>query len=225
VRNVRCVGAIFVALATVGILAACTPKPTPAPTPVAHVATYQLHATYFSQASGLSVVIDPEMFEEAMGNPPGIGSEGISHAKDIRPVLANAAAGTALLSSRAAVLGITLGQWQKAAGTVTFTCVNGSEKATSRLTGLIPNAQYSAFVVHTDAAGTASYTPWGNSDGTNNNFSADADGIANSTDTVSGCLGKSDAIAIIWHSDGEPHGTTPGVLGVSAHDNLIAPLP
>jgi len=102
---------------------------------------------------------------------------------------------------------------------------NGSEQAISHLTGLIPGGAYSTFVVHLDVQGAGRFTPWGDAQGTTNNFTADTTGTASPTNTVPGCLTSRAAVVIIWHSDGHPHGPTPGELGVSWHNSLITPLP
>ncbi|WAH98160.1 hypothetical protein [Arthrobacter sp. MMS18-M83] len=129
------------------------------------------------------------------------------------------------MAADGSALNITLGQWEKAAGTVSFSCTAGGENAVSHLTGLVPNGSYSTFVVHLDVQGPGRFTPWGDSQGTTNNFTADANGAATATNTVSGCLGNREAAVIIWHSDGKPHGPTPGTLGLTWHNSLITPLP
>jgi len=77
---------------------------------------------------------------------------------------------------------------EKAAGTVAASCTNGSEQAISHLTGLIPGGSYSTFVVHLDVQGAGRFTPWGDAQGTTNNFTADTTGTASPTNTVPGCL-------------------------------------
>jgi len=114
---------------------------------------------------------------------------------------------------------------EKAAGTVAFSCVAGSEQAISQLSGLIPAGSYSTFVVHLDVQGKGRFTPWGDASGSTNNFTASASGTASVSNSVSGCLTSREAAVIIWHSDGRPHGATPGVLGVTWHNSIITPLP
>lgn len=123
-----------------------------------------------------------------------------------------------------AALTITRGVWESAAGSVNFSCVDGGERATSRLTGLIPGATYSTFVVHLDIQGPGRFTPWGDAAGTTNNFTADPSGAAAPVNTVPGCTTSNEAIVILWHSDGQTHGTTPGKLGVTWHNSLITPV-
>lgn len=103
--------------------------------------------------------------------------------------------------------------------------MNGSERATSTLAGLIPSATYSTFVVHLKVQGAGRFTPWGNAAGTTDNFTASSSGTASPANTVTGCLGADSAAVIIWHSDGQTHGSTPGTLGVTWHNSLITALP
>lgn len=117
-----------------------------------------------------------------------------------------------LLGADGKPLGITFGQWEKAAGTVAFSCVRSRERATSTLTGLIPSAMYSVFVLHTVVDGPGRFTPWGDNGGTTNNITATATGAAASTNTVDGCLGGDEGALIIWHSDGATHGRPPARL-------------
>lgn len=196
-----------------------TTTPSPAQTP------YQLHMDFFSRESKLGTVIDPQVFQSSPGAPVGSGPQGISHAAGTVPASKAGDPGTALLAADGSALNITLGQWEKAAGTVSFSCTDGREEAASHLTGLIPNGSYSTFVVHLDVQGPGRFTPWGDSQGTTNNFTANANGSATATNTVSGCLGNREAAVIIWHSDGKPHGPTPGTLGLTWHNSLITPLP
>ncbi|MFY9914719.1 MAG: hypothetical protein WAK18_08640 [Nocardioidaceae bacterium] len=131
-----------------------------------------------------------------------------------------ASSSTPLVGADGTPLGITLGQWQQAAGTVTFTCEGSKLLAASTLTGLIPSATYSTFVVHAQRDGPKLFTPWVDRAGTSNDFTASATGTASPTSTVHGC--SSADVIIIWHSDGKTHGKSPGQIGVDWHTTLIA---
>ncbi len=202
-----------------------SPAPAAPPGGVAASVAYQLHMDFFSRESKLSPVIDPQVFLASPGTPAGTGQQMIRHVAGVRPAPKASAPGTALLGPDGAPLHITAGQWQKAAGRVTVSCRKGAERAVSRLRGLIPSGSCSTFVVHLDVQGPGRFTPWGDPQGTTNNFTAGADGAATPSDTVPGCLGSRAAAVIIWHSDGRPHGPMPGVLGVTWHNSLITPLP
>lgn len=238
-RHVR--GALAIAGATIAtvLLAACgsnagtsaqssptSPAPTDASsTGAAEQADYELHMVFFSQESKISPAIDPQVFVAAPGAKAGIGPQMIKHSAGVAPAKQAGPPTAALLAANATPLKITLDQWKKAAGTVTFSCLNGNERAASTLTGLIPSATYSTFVVHLKIQGAGRFTPWGNAAGTDNNFTASSTGTASPTNTVPGCLGPDSAAVIIWHSDGQTHGSTPGTIGVTWHNSLIVPLP
>lgn len=188
-------------------------------------ATYRLHMDFFSAEAKLTTVIDPQVFVRAPGAPAAVGPQMIKHAAGLAPARKTADPSTPLLAANGTALHITLGQWEKARGTVTFRCVSGHEKAASRLTGLIPRGRYSTFVVHLKVMGAGRFTPWGDATGTTNNFTASARGTASPKNTVAGCLGSTAAVLIVWHSDGRSHGASPGTIGVTQHNSLITPLP
>lgn len=235
-RGHRAARVVGLAAATGVLLAGCgssgssspaagSPAPAAPPRGAAGSVTYQLHMDFFSRESKLSPVIDPQVFVASPGTLAGSGPQMIRHVAGIRPAAKASAPSTGLLGADGAPLKITLGEWEKAAGRVTVSCRDGAERAASRLTGLVPSGSYSTFVVHLDVQGPGRFTPWGDPQGTTNNFTAGADGSAAPSDTVPGCLDRHAAAVIIWHSDGRPHGPMPGVLGVTWHNSLITPLP
>lgn len=188
-------------------------------------AKYQLHMTFFSTESNLTPVIDPQIFMADAAAAAGIGPQQISHAAGVAPAAQSGADSTPLFAADGSQLKVTLGQWEKAAGTVTFTCEHKKETADSALTGLIPSALYSVFVVHLRISGAARFTPWGDAAGTDNSFTASATGTAQPSNTVRGCLGPNSAAVVVWHSDGKTHGSIPGTIGQNWHNSVIAPLP
>jgi hypothetical protein len=149
----------------------------------------------------------------------------IQHAAGVTPASKTDPPATPLLGADGAPLGITLGQWENAAGSLSLTCAGGRETAVSRLSGLIPNAVYSVFVVHLAVQGAGRFTPFGDAAGTTNNFTTPAAGTATPTDTVDGCLTNQEAVVVIWHSDHQSHGASGGNLGVDWHNSLITKVP
>ena len=175
----------------------------------------------FSSTEDGGPAVDPMMFVAHKGTVAGVGPLSIRHVAGITPAMKASSASAPLVGADGTPLGITLGQWQQAAGTVTFTCQGSKLQAASTLTGLIPSATYSTFVVHTSKDGPKRFTPWGDPAGTTNNFTASATGTASPTNAVHGCS-SADVIIIIWHSDGKTHGKSPGQIGVDLHTTLIA---
>ncbi len=215
------------------LLAACGTSSTPASPPAAATTSpgtaasvaYQLHMDFFSRESGLPSVIDPQVFVAAPGTPAGTGPQSIPHVAGVTPMPKAGDPAEPLLAPNRTPLGVTRGQWEKAAGIVDVACEAGNERATSRLTGLIPNGVYSVFVVHLAVQGPGRFTPWGDAGGTTNNLTAGPDGTATPTNTVPGCFAPGEAaIVVIWHSDRATHGATPGTLGVTWHNSVITPV-
>jgi hypothetical protein len=181
--------------------------------------------TFFSTESSISPVIDPQMFAAAPGAPAAVGPQMIRHVADIAPVLRSAPAATALYGADGQPLHITLGTWEAARGTVALTCAGGTETAVSTLQGLVPGGLYSVFVVHLMVNGAGRFTPLGNAAGTDDSFTASATGAADPTDRVSGCLTDQEAVVVIWHSDRQTHGQSPGTVGVTWHNAVIVQVP
>jgi len=225
----RGVRAAVLAVGSCLLLAACASgnstqvSSTTASAAPAAVIDYQLLADGYAAESGSA--IDPMMFVSSPGTPGGEGPLSVVHVAGVTPVAKSAPAATMLVGADGSPLGITLGQWLKAAGTVSFSCVAGQEQATSTLTGLIPNGTYSVFVVHTDVDGPGRFTPWDDAGGTKNTFTASSDGTASTTDTLNGCSGNDEDIVVIWHSDGAAHGQSPGTIGIDWHTSLISSAP
>lgn len=207
------------AAALVALLAACGSTPNPvAPTTLA----LRSHAAFFSSESHLPRAIDPQMFEAVPGAPAGVGPQGIAHAAGFEPVAEDGPAGTALYAADGSPLHVNLGEWEAARGTVTLSCSHGSAHATARLSHLIPGGVYSLFVVHlTATTDAARFTPLG----TNDTATASPGGSLTISSTTSPCLNGTEAILVVWHSDGTAHGASPGQLGVTQHNSLIVAVP
>lgn len=189
------------------------------------VANYQMLMVFYAAEFSISSVIDPMMFVAAPGTPAAVGPLLIRHVAGIAPPKRAGSPTSPLLGADGTPLGITLGQWEKAAGTVAFSCVGSKRQATSTLTGLVPSATYSTFAVHATIEGPGRFTPWGDPAGATNNVTASATGTASPTNTVDSCFGNADNIIIIWHSDGVTHGKSPGRIGVNWHTSLITRVP
>ncbi len=211
----------FRAALCLGLAAAVCGIPAPIAGATASPLIYQLHMDFFSQETHQPAVIDPQVFISALGAPAGVGPQKIPHAADLAPAPRNAAPDTPLLAADGTPLNITLGQWESAAGTVALNCVDNTDTAIHQLTGLIPLGLYSVFVVHLNVQGPGRFTPFGDAEGTTNNFTAGLDGTATPTTSVQGCLSDQDAIVVIWHSDNQSHSASAGTVGIDWHNALI----
>jgi hypothetical protein len=180
---------------------------------------------FFSQESHQASVIDPQVFVSAAGAPAGTGPQMIPHAAAVAPAAITDPADTPLVAADATPLGITLTQWESAAGSLSLTCDGGQETAASQLRGLVPGGVYCVFVVHLTVQGPNRFTLFGDAAGTTNNFTASAEGTATPTTTVTECLSAQEAVVVIWHSDHNSHRASGGTLGVDWHNSLIARVP
>jgi len=185
---------------------------------------YQLHMAFFSRETGQPRVIDPQMFVATPGAPASVGPQMIRHVAGVLPVLANASAGTPLRDALGRLFGVTLGHWEAARGTATLTCQGGSASLVSRFTELLPRAAYSLFIVHLQVQGPRRFTPLGAPDGRGSAFVTGTTGTWTETSTVAPCLTPAEAVVLVWDSDGRAHGAGIGEPGVTAHNQLIAPL-
>lgn len=180
------------------------------------------HMDFFSRETKQPAVIDPQMFTKSASSRAGTGPQGVSHEAGLAPVHQDAPATTPLFGADGADLHVTLGRWEAATGTVTLTCKAGSDTAKAELDHLIPSGLYSLFVVHLDATTNATrFTSLGDT----NTKKAGSDGHLALTSRTSPCLTSREAVLVVWHSDAADHGASPGTIGVTQHNALIAAVP
>lgn len=132
-------------------------------------------------------------------------------------------------------LGLTLGDWFGADGTVTYTCVDGAGTMDVELTGLVPNGVYTMWHFFMAMPPTRPFIgtydlPVGDRNGTQSVFHADRSGRASFRREFQPCLQLSGehlaaGLAVAWHSDGETWGVEPGPFGTGTHVQLYAFLP
>lgn len=134
---------------------------------------------------------------------------------------------------KGAELGMTLGTWLSAQGSGTYDCVDGKSVIDLQFTGLVPNGLYTMWnfidaVPPTDPWQTILF-PLGARDGSQSEFTADADGNADYSVTFEPCLELTGTqtmtgLAAAWHQDGKTYGTGPGDLGVVTFTQLMTAL-
>lgn len=134
---------------------------------------------------------------------------------------------------------VTFGEWNAVDGQVVVKCIRSGSLVVAHLSGLIPNGQYSAWVVtfkapgfnpdptlpNPPAANAVSAGPLGPQDGSENGFVADDDGEGQIVGvlppgpmsllhlvTFDGCLTDEVGfqVHIAYHIDGQTHGPTQG---------------
>ncbi len=218
----RLIGGGAAAALLIGPAVAATPARAASPTSAYHA--YQLHAVFFSREARQPRVIDPQMFVAAPGAAGGIGPQMIRHVAGVLPVLAADPATTPLLDALGRPLGVTLGRWEAARGAAALMCRGGSSTLVSRFTHLLPRAAYSLFVVHVHIQGPGRFTPLGAPDGRGSSFITGTSGAWTETSVIAPCLTPSEAVVLVWDSDGRSHGSVIGQPGVTAHNHLIVPV-
>ena len=128
---------------------------------------------------------------------------------------------------------VTFGEWTDVQGQASVKCVYEGSHVIVHFSGLIPNGQYTCWIVAFDAPGfngstlanAFTFGPLGLQDGSQNGFVADADGDGQITGTLppgpmslihtrdfDGCLTDEFEfhVAIVYHGDGLTHGAAPG---------------
>jgi hypothetical protein len=128
---------------------------------------------------------------------------------------------------------VTWGEWSDVEGGAAVKCINQGSHVVAHFSGLIPNGQYSAWIVAFDSPGfngttlanAFTFGPLGLQDGSQNAFVADDNGEGQISGTLppgpmsiihtrpfDGCLTDELEfhVAIAYHGDGLTHGPTPG---------------
>ncbi len=127
---------------------------------------------------------------------------------------------------------VTFGEWTAVAGEAAVKCITEGSHVVVHLSGLIPNGQYSCWVVAFDPPGfdgtlnnAFTFGPLGLQDGSQNPFVADAEGDGQISGILppgpmsiidkrpfDGCLTDEFEfhVAVAYHIDGMTHGPTPG---------------
>jgi hypothetical protein len=133
--------------------------------------------------------------------------------------------------AKGADLGMTMGEWLAATGQGTYTVTGDRAKIEMTFENLVPNGLYTAWCSRVSFPPNVNVVdkPCGAADGTENVFTADAQGNAR-FELELAALPPSSAetsttIALAYHSDGKNHGATPGEFGLNSHVQLAAPIP
>jgi hypothetical protein len=186
--------------------------------------TFVSYGAFFSSETKQVAPIDPQVFVKDATAAAGAGPELIDHDAGLRTALLSDPPDTNLFNAQAAPVGMTLKQWLGARGTVEIAQLNANaQNVTVHFDGLSPYGVYSLFEGRYEQQATVSAPLDGI--GTSNSFIADAGGGASLTLLVTPPLGHGSTIVLVFHSDGRPHGMSPGGVGVTAHNQLIVVIP
>jgi hypothetical protein len=212
-------GALLLLLLT-GALQASAQTPGPAPQSL----TFVTHASFFSLATHRSPVVDPQIFIKQEALQAGTGPQNIEHVAGERPAQLDDVPELPVFNAQGKALGFSVGRWFGASGSVAFEpLATGGQRVSLAFEKLLPFGVYSLFRIAFTPAG-AVFTPLDGT-GTSNSFTVGAEGSAKLSVVTNDPLAPGNAIVLVYHSDGHPHGDSRGDLGVTAHQQLIVRLP
>jgi hypothetical protein len=128
-------------------------------------------------------------------------------------------------------LGMTLGEWLAATGHGSYTVIGSRARIELTFEDLVPNGLYTVWCSRVSYPPNIEIVdkPCGDADGTQNIFTADAQGQAH-FELELAALPPSTAetgtvIAMAYHSDGQTYGAYPGDFGKNSHVQLAAMIP
>ncbi|NMM04366.1 hypothetical protein HHL24_41795 [Paraburkholderia sp. RP-4-7] len=186
--------------------------------------SFETHAAYFSREVASPTVLDPQVFVLDKSAQVERHWQDIEHVAGVRNAHADDPAGGEIYNATGSPLGMTLGQWLHAGGSVTLAPrADGREDVTVVLHGLKQGGRFSLFETHFDRK-PFGFTPVDGA-GTGNSFVADAAGSASVAMTAPAQMTHANAVLIVYHSDNLTHGSERGSMGETAHHQLIARLP
>ncbi|HTX03721.1 MAG TPA: hypothetical protein VMD07_08565, partial [Candidatus Acidoferrales bacterium] len=184
---------------------------------------FELYARYYSRQLQIVPAIDPQVF---VSDPSvlvgGIGLQNIEHIAGLRALTLDGP-DLPLFTADGVHMGFTSKRWIGASGTGTVADLgNGAQRITLSFENLVVFGTYSLFKHFVGASGVTLVPLDGT--GRTSAFTADALGSARLAVQTPQALDPNGAITLVYNSDGKPHRETPGPIGLTAHDHLIATL-
>ena len=184
---------------------------------------FELYAAYYSRSLQIVPAVDPQVF---VADPSvlvgGIGLQNIEHVAGLRALKLDDP-DLPLFAADGAHLGFTSKRWIVAGGNVSIADLDdGAQQIALAFENLVVFGSYSLFK-HVQGANGMALVPL---DGTGRSsaFTADAAGSVRLSVRTPQPLDPRGAITLVYNSDGKPHPQTPGPIGLTAHDHLIATL-
>lgn len=153
---------------------------------------------------------------------PAQTTAALAHVAGFRPVADSDASSEPVYSSTGFPLGISLGRWRAAGGTVRVQTNGTAETLVCAFHGLVPFGVYSMFLG--DAARPQDSLQPLDGSGEANSFVAAIDGSAAIAVRSGRALRSNDVLVVVFHADGYSHGEQPGAIGANALEQLVAPL-
>ena len=128
-------------------------------------------------------------------------------------------------------LGFTMGEWLAGTGSGTYTVGGDEAEIDLQFENLAPNGVYTVWCAHINVPPNFTIVdePCGVQDGSQNVFTADAQGQADFNITLDKLPATTEetirVIAAAYHSNGETYGFYPGRFGYDTHVQILAFLP
>jgi len=128
-------------------------------------------------------------------------------------------------------LGFTMAEWMTASGTGTYVINDSEVLLDAQFENLVPNSVYTTWCIRMNLPlDMPDIKPCGSSDGTENWFTSSELGIGNVAIKLDQPFEPStkdvrSMIAIVFHSDGNTYGPSPGAMGKNAHMQLVYEFP
>ena len=217
--------ALLLALTRPGTVQAQVPPGSqPVGRPAAGAVPFVGHGAYFSAETHRSPVIDPQVFVKDDAAAEGTGPQDIMHVAGLRPARIDDVPEAVLYNAAGDSLGFTVDKWFGASGTAAIEAApGGGIQLTLTFKRLVAFGVYSLFR-ETFGPDGQTFVPI-DGDGTTNSFTASVDGSAIVQMTSPIRFTHADAIVLVLHSDAQGHGVSRGLIGINAHEQLIARLP
>ncbi len=147
------------------------------------------------------------------------------HDAGIRPFTANDPPTAQLTNAHGAGLNVSIAEWRAASGTAEIApAPNGGAQLRVACRGLIPMGRYSVFIRQLAGRAGVVLTP-ADITGAADTFFADANGVGRIVIAAPNAIPAGAQLVLIYHSDGADHQSSPGELGVTAHEQLITRVP
>jgi hypothetical protein len=143
------------------------------------------------------------------------------HEAGMGPAVLGSDSATPLYNADGTSLDVSLANWLGAHGVAQIAPAGpNADLVTATFYGLIPDADYGLFQGHT----TTSYLDIAPLDGSgsSNSFRSDDDGRGSISVSTTHQLGRFDTVVLVYHSDNQTHGSSPGNPGYTAHVQLVA---
>jgi hypothetical protein len=184
---------------------------------------FQLHGEYWSRREQIVPAVDPQVFvADKSVTTGGIGLENIEHIAGLRALRLDEP-NASLFTADGVHLGFTSSRWLAATGSAdVLNDSSGGALVVMRFQRLIAFGIYSVFKQVAGASRTVSVPLDGT--GKKSTFRAGETGAASLRVLSPQPLEEKSTLKLVYHSDGRAHGLDPGPLGITTHEQLVAPL-